>query len=66
MSLTRNFILAGAPSIVHSLWEVQDETSVVIMDRFYENLSKGMSKNEALRQSKLDYIFSYQWLQKHF
>jgi len=56
MSLTRNFILAGAPSIVHSLWEVQDETSVVIMDKFYEFLSQGMSKNEALHQAKLAYI----------
>jgi CHAT domain-containing protein len=56
MSLTRNFILAGVPSIVHSLWEVQDETSVVIMDKFYEYLSKGLPKNEALRQAKLDYI----------
>lgn len=56
MSLTRSFILAGAPSIVHSLWEVQDETSVVIMDKFYENLSKGMAKNDALRQAKLSYI----------
>ena len=56
MSLTRNFILAGVPSIVHSLWEVQDETSVVIMNKFYEYLSKGLPKNEALRQAKLDYI----------
>ncbi|MDF1550287.1 MAG: CHAT domain-containing protein, partial [Bacteroidales bacterium] len=56
MSLTRSFILAGAPSIVHSLWEVQDETSVVIMDKFYENLSKGLAKNDALRQAKLSYI----------
>ncbi len=56
MSLTRNFILAGVPSIVHSLWEVQDETSVVIMDKFYKYLSEGLPKNEALRQAKLDYI----------
>ncbi len=56
MSLTRNFILAGVPSIVHSLWEVQDETSVVIMNKFYEYLSKGIPKNEALRKAKLDYI----------
>jgi CHAT domain-containing protein len=56
MSLTRNFILAGVPSIVHSLWEVQDETSVVIMNKFYEYLSKGVPKNEALRKAKLDYI----------
>ncbi|NJO89504.1 MAG: CHAT domain-containing protein [Chloroflexia bacterium] len=44
MSLTRNFILAGVPSIVHSLWEVQDETSVVIMDKFYKYLSEGFQK----------------------
>jgi len=56
MSLTRNFILAGAPSIVHSLWEVQDETSVVIMNKFYEYLSQGLPKNESLRLAKLDYI----------
>jgi CHAT domain-containing protein/tetratricopeptide (TPR) repeat protein len=58
MSLSRNFILAGAPSIVHSLWEVQDETSVMVMDKFYEYLSKGIPKNKALYQAKLDYINS--------
>jgi CHAT domain-containing protein len=58
MSLSRNFILAGVPSIVNSLWEVQDETSVVIMGKFYEYLSKGFPKNIALHKAKLDYIQS--------
>lgn len=58
MSLTRNFILAGVPSIIYSLWEVQDETSVVIMNKFYEKLSQGLPKNEALRAAKLNYIKS--------
>jgi CHAT domain-containing protein len=56
LSLSRNFTLAGAGSIVHSLWEIQDETGVIIMDKFYENLSKGMQKNLALHKAKLHYI----------
>ncbi len=56
MSMARSFILAGASSVVRTSWEVNDEKSAEIIISFYENLSRGMSKNAALRKAKLDFI----------
>jgi len=56
MSLARGFTLAGASSVVRTAWEINDETSAGIISRFYYYLSKGRSKDEALRQSKMDYL----------
>ena len=53
VGLTRAFLYAGSPSIVVSLWTVADESTSKLMIYFYEFLSKGFSKNEALRQAKL-------------
>ncbi len=58
MSLARGFILAGASSVIKTAWEVNDETSAVIITRFYFHLSKGKSKDEAMRLAKLEYINS--------
>lgn len=56
MSLARGFFYAGCPSIIMSLWEVEDQSGTEIMGSFYKNLKKGKSKNEALRQAKLEYL----------
>jgi len=56
MSIARSFILAGASSVVRTSWEINDETSAKIITGFYNNLSLGMHKNEALRRAKLDYL----------
>lgn len=56
MSLARSFMYAGVPSLVVSLWSVNDQSTAIIMQDFYKNLIKNMSKDEALRQAKLDYI----------
>jgi hypothetical protein len=39
-----------------SLWEVNDGSTNILMQAFYKNLSAGMDKAEALRQTKLEYI----------
>jgi hypothetical protein len=39
-----------------SLWNVEDRATSLIMENFYKYLKKGMSKNEALRFAKLDYL----------
>ena len=45
---------AGARSILASLWQVDDETSAVLMDQFYKALSQGsMTKAATLRQAQL-------------
>ena len=56
MSLSRAFSYAGCPSVVTSLWKVDDRTNPLIMAFFYEALSKGLSKDEALRQAKIRFI----------
>ena len=56
MSLARSFMYAGVPSLVVSMWQVNDASTSLIMQGFYQNLAKGMDKAEALRQAKLEYI----------
>lgn len=56
MSLMRAFMYAGTPSVVVSLWNVNDETAADLMIRFYRNLKAGKSKGEALRQAQLETI----------
>ena len=56
MSLARAFMYAGCPSIVMTLWVVEDKSSISLMTEFYKELAKGRSKDEALRNSKLKFI----------
>ena len=55
-SLARAFLYAGAPAIVTTLWEVNDFTSAALIETFYNNLARGMSKPEALQQAKLTFL----------
>src|SRR5262245_32902108 len=55
VGLTRAFIYAGTPSVVASLWSVDDSSTAHLMSSFYRNL-KTMSKVEALRQAQLELI----------
>ena len=56
MSLARGFLYAGCPSIVMSLWEVEDNAGTQIMTSFYKNLKRGKTKDAALRAAKLEYL----------
>ena len=56
LRVARAFMYAGVPSVVTTLWKVNDYTSATLMTYFYKNLSRGMSKPEALRQAKLTYL----------
>ena len=58
MSMARAFHFSGIPAILMSLWKVPDQETKTIMVGFYRNLSKGKSKSEALRLSKLKYLKS--------
>jgi CHAT domain-containing protein len=55
------FERAGAKATIASLWNADDETTQTIMVQFYQNLKRGMSKSEALRQAKLSQIDSHPW-----
>ena len=56
MSLARGFIFAGCPSIVMTLWQVEDKSGVEIMRNFYSYLSKGKRKDVALQMAKIKHL----------
>jgi CHAT domain-containing protein len=49
LGLGRAFLVAGASSLVMSLWPVEDDTTNELMQLFYQRLLSGDSKIEALR-----------------
>jgi CHAT domain-containing protein len=51
--LRRAFVLAGAESVVMSLWPVSDYVTREMMSSYYAGLKKGLGRGEALRQTKL-------------
>jgi CHAT domain-containing protein/tetratricopeptide (TPR) repeat protein len=54
LGLQRAFQEAGARSVLASLWQVDDESTRQLMERFYENLwQKRLGKLEALREAQL-------------
>jgi len=55
-SLARAFMYAGVPSVIMSLWDVDDRSTAEIVVGFYKRLVNGESKADALRNVKLDYL----------
>ena len=51
--LRRAFVLAGAATLVMSLWKVSDDETAELMTDFYRHLSRGSSRGDALREAQL-------------
>lgn len=55
LGLTRGFLYAGAGSVLSTLWQVQDEATTRLMERFYHALfAKGLPPADALRFAQLE------------
>jgi CHAT domain-containing protein len=54
--LRRAFVLAGAESLVMSLWPASDYTTRELMTHYYQNLKKGLGRGAALRLVQLDML----------
>ncbi len=53
VGLVRAFMAAGAPTVIASLWPVDDRASAELMTDFYEQLRAGRSVGDALRHAQL-------------
>ena len=47
---------AGAASSLGTLWRVDDDATVELMDRFYAHLARGERKDIALQRAQIDYL----------
>jgi CHAT domain-containing protein len=65
MSLARSFMYAGVPSMLVSMWQVNDGSTSIIMGAFYNYLAQGIDKAEALQKAKLYYIDHAQGITGH-
>ncbi|MBD2485194.1 CHAT domain-containing tetratricopeptide repeat protein [Planktothrix sp. FACHB-1365] len=53
IGLSRSFLSAGVPSLVVSLWSVDDQATGELMTQFYQNLQTTKDKAQALKQAML-------------
>lgn len=60
ISMAHAFNYAGSESILTGLWKIDEQTSTVITGHFYKYLQDGLSKDEALRKAKLEYLKTHQ------
>jgi CHAT domain-containing protein len=56
ISLARGFFYAGIPSVVMTLWEIEDHSSADLMGLFYKNLKAGYPNDIALQMAKVSYL----------
>lgn len=53
IGLTRAWIYAGTPSVLATLWPVNDLSSQLLMEPFYRELAAGTGKAEALQKAQI-------------
>lgn len=56
LSLGRDFMAAGAQSVVMTLWQVEDKTGQRLMEGFYSQLLDGQSVADALHAAKISFL----------
>jgi len=56
ISLAHAFQYSGSESLLTSLWQIDEKSSMEITDYFLDFLAEGMAKDKALKQAKLKYL----------
>lgn len=53
MGLRRSFLLAGAKTVIVSLWKIPDELTCALMEDFYKRVLRGVPRSDALTAAQL-------------
>jgi tetratricopeptide (TPR) repeat protein len=65
VGLNRAFLYAGTPTVIASLWSVDDTATALLMEHFYTRLREGMGKAQALQAAqnevRQEYPHPYYW-----
>jgi CHAT domain-containing protein len=56
MSLARGFSYAGVKKLVVSLWEINDQSTALLMGDFYKNFAENHHVSTSLHQAKINYL----------
>lgn len=55
-SLARGFSSVGIPAVAATIWKADEESIYIISQKFNEYLSRGMSKDAALKKAKMFFL----------
>jgi len=56
IGLNRSFLYAGSPSVVSTLWSIDDKVTADFMDDFYTQIKGGKGIAHSLKQAQVDMI----------
>jgi CHAT domain-containing protein len=62
INLEQAFLMAGAKAVVASLWNVEDQSTTVLMEAFYRHLAEGEDISMALTDAKRDFLKEHRGL----
>ncbi|HTU44853.1 MAG TPA: CHAT domain-containing protein [Bryobacteraceae bacterium] len=58
-ALSTAFLLAGAKTVVSTLWPIEDKSSLILMKQFYQHLGAGQSVADAMSSAKRDVLTKF-------
>lgn len=58
-ALSTAFLLAGARTVVSTLWSVDDQATLVVMKLFYKHLGNGESPADSMAKAKREMLLTY-------
>ncbi|PKN77361.1 MAG: hypothetical protein CVU52_00825 [Deltaproteobacteria bacterium HGW-Deltaproteobacteria-10] len=56
VGLNRAFLYAGSPSVVATLWNIDDKSTAIFMENFYKNLKKNEDIADSLKNAQIEMI----------
>ncbi|GAB1542004.1 hypothetical protein NUACC21_46770 [Scytonema sp. NUACC21] len=67
IGLTRGFMYAGSPRVLVSLWNVNDQGTAMLMQKFYSAMLKeGLMPAAALRKAQLEMLQQKRWQSPYY